>query len=203
VADEVNVKEVVFADDVSTYCQQVLTPVPRVLGPRLGGQVQQVIKAIKAGDWTVADGVVTAGGVRLADGEYELRLVAADVEHSAALPGGEGVVVLNTEVTPELAAEGLARDVIRVVQMARREADLAVTDRISLTVGAPAEVVDAVRAYQEMVATEVLATTIALSVEAEAGAGAGGGAGAGNGDGGFEGEVGDGQLITVRITPAG
>src|SRR5204863_556229 len=60
VADEVNVKEVEFTEELSGYCQQVLTVVPRVLGPRLGGQVQQVIRAVKAGDWTVSDGVVSA-----------------------------------------------------------------------------------------------------------------------------------------------
>ena len=107
-------------------------------GPRVGGQVQQVIKAVKAGDWSLVDGRPVAAGVTLQEGEYELQLVAADAEHSAPLPGGEGVVVLDTEVTPELAAEGLARDVVRVVQQARREAGLDVSDRISLVVEASA-----------------------------------------------------------------
>ena len=115
VADEVNVKEVVLTGEVSAYCQQVLTVVPRALGPRVGKAVQQVIKAVKAGEWELVDGAPVAAGVTLAEGEYELRLVAADAEHSAPLPGAGGVVVLDTEVTPELAAEGLARDVVRVV----------------------------------------------------------------------------------------
>src|SRR6185312_275597 len=121
ITDEVNVKAVEFSAELSEYCQQVLTVVPRALGPRVGKQVQQVIKAVKAGDWELVDGAPVAAGVTLAEGEYELRLVAADAEHSAPLPGGEGVVVLDTEVTPELAAEGLARDVVRVVQQARRD----------------------------------------------------------------------------------
>ena len=132
-ADEVNVKAVVFSDDLAAYCQQVLTVVPRVLGPRVGGSVQQVIKAVKTGDWSLVDGAPVAAGVTLQEGEYELKLVAADVEHSAPLPTGGGVVVLDTEVTPELAAEGLARDVVRVVQQARRDADLDVSDRITLS----------------------------------------------------------------------
>ncbi|MFD0820010.1 isoleucine--tRNA ligase, partial [Micromonospora zhanjiangensis] len=127
VADEVNVKRVEFTDQLADYCQQVLTVVPRALGPRVGKQVQQVIKAVKAGDWELVDGAPVAAGVTLAEGEYELKLVAADAEHSAPLPGGEGVVVLDTTVTPELAAEGLARDVVRVVQQARRAADLDVS----------------------------------------------------------------------------
>src|SRR5690606_32234898 len=142
VADEVNVKEVVFTDDLAGYCEQVLTVVPRVLGPRVGPAVQQVIRAVKAGEWSLVDGRPVAAGVELRDGEYELRMVAVDAEHSAPLR--EGVVVLDTEVTPELEAEGLARDVVRVVQLARREARLAVSDRVDLVVDAPPQVAEAV-----------------------------------------------------------
>src|SRR5262249_48835362 len=72
VADEVNVKAVTFTDDVAGHCSQVLTVVPRALGPRLGGQVQQVIKAVKAGQWRLVDGRPVVLDVTLADGEYEL-----------------------------------------------------------------------------------------------------------------------------------
>jgi isoleucyl-tRNA synthetase len=185
-ADEVNVKDVVFTDDVAAYCQQVLTVVPRALGPRVGKQVQQVIKAVKAGEWELVDGAPVAAGVPLQAGEYELKLVASDVDNSAPLPGGAGVVVLDSRVTPELAAEGLARDVIRVVQQARRDAGLDVSDRISLVLSAPPAVTDAVRAHQEFLAAETLATSVAFGdVE------------------GFTGEVGDGDSVTVGVARAG
>src|SRR4029453_17889560 len=87
-ADEINVKEVAFTGDVASYCEQVLTVVPRALGPRLGKQVQQVIRAVKTGDWQRVDGVPTAAGVALQDGEYELKLVATDADNSAPLAGG-------------------------------------------------------------------------------------------------------------------
>jgi isoleucyl-tRNA synthetase len=183
VADEVNVKSVDLTADLAGHCEQVLTLVPRVLGPRVGKQVQTVIKAVKAGEWQLVDGKPVAAGVTLEDGEYELKLVAADADHSAPLPGGEGVVVLDTAVTPELAAEGLARDVVRVVQMARRDAGLAVSDRITLVVDAPGEVGDAVRAHSAFVAAETLATSV--SVEAV--------------EGGFEGEAGEGTPVRVRV----
>src|SRR6185295_37080 len=122
----------------------------------------QVIKAVKAGEWSLVDGAPVAAGVTLQEGEYELRLVAADAEHSAPLPGGEGVVVLDSSVTPELAAEGLARDVVRVVQQARRAADLSVSDRITVVVQAPAEVVAAVEAHREFVSGEVLADEVSF-----------------------------------------
>jgi isoleucyl-tRNA synthetase len=184
IADEVNVKEVVLTDSVANYCERVLSLVPRALGPRLGGAVQGVIKAVKAGDWAVAGGVVVAGGVELQDGEYELKLVAADPEQSASLPGGEGVVVLDTHVTPELQTEGVARDVVRVVQQARREADLNVADRISLTVDAPGAVAAAIDTFRDFVAGETLATSVEV----------------GPVDDGFAGEVGDGETVRVRVT---
>ncbi|HWS39601.1 MAG TPA: isoleucine--tRNA ligase [Actinoplanes sp.] len=185
--DEVNVKDVVFTDDVAAYCQQVLTVVPRALGPRIGKQVQQVIKAVKSGDWQLVDGAPVAAGVTLAEGEYELKLVAADVENSAPLPAGAGVVVLDTAVTAELATEGLARDVIRVVQQARRDADLDVSDRITLVLSAPATVRAAVEAYRDFVAGETLATTVEF-VDPE------------TGSTGFTGEVGDGEQVTVTVS---
>ncbi len=67
-------------------------------------------------------------------------------------------MVLDTAVTPELAAEGLARDLIRVVQQARRDADLDVSDRIALIVAAAPAVVAAVEAHRDFVAGETLAT---------------------------------------------
>ncbi|BFU46439.1 isoleucine--tRNA ligase [Krasilnikovia sp. MM14-A1004] len=187
-ADEVNVKDVRFSQDMATYCRQVLTVVPRVLGPRVGKQVQQVIKAVKAEEWELVDGAPVAAGITLAEGEYELRLVAADVENSAPLPGGAGVVVLDTTVTPELAAEGLARDVIRVVQQARRDADLDVSDRIALTVAASAEVEAAVDRHRSFVAEETLATSLSFGVL--------------DPSAGFAGEVGDGEQVTVAVLRA-
>jgi isoleucyl-tRNA synthetase len=189
VADEVNVKAVDFTTDVAAHCERVLTLVPRALGPRLGGQVQQVIKAVKAGDWSTSGGEVVAGGVTLLDGEYDLRLVAADAEHSAPLPDGDGVVVLDVAVTPELAAEGLARDLVRVVQMARRDAGLDVSDRITVAVQAPADVVAAAEANRAFVTGETLAETVTFGDDAAVSA-------VGTG---FTGEVGEGVPVRVAV----
>jgi isoleucyl-tRNA synthetase len=185
-ADEVNVKDVRLSADLTAYSQQVLTVVPRALGPRLGKQVQAVIKAVKAGDWELVDGAPVAAGVALQEGEYELKLVAADAENSAPLPAGRGVVLLDTEVTDELAAEGVARDVIRVVQQARRDADLDVSDRIALRIAASPAVAAAVETHRDFVAAETLATSLTLDGAAT----------------GFAGEVGDGETVTVAVTRA-
>jgi isoleucyl-tRNA synthetase len=160
IADEVNVKTVELAGDPASLGRFELAVNPRVLGPRIGGQVQQVIRAVKAGGWAQSGDGIVAAGVRLEPGEYDLKLVAADAGSTSALPGHTGLIALDLAVTPELAAEGTARDVVRVVQQARRDAGLDVSDRIRLTVGADGEVAAAVRAHAGFVTAETLATTL-------------------------------------------
>src|SRR5699024_8665624 len=105
IADEVNVKSVELTDDVDTHGTFELAVNARAAGPRLGKDVQTVIKAVKAGDWSeAADGTITAAGIALVEGEYTARLVAAEPDSTAALPGGAGLVVLGTAVTPALEA---------------------------------------------------------------------------------------------------
>jgi isoleucyl-tRNA synthetase len=146
--DELNVKGVTLVeqqpDSAESYgITSKLTVNARAAGPRLGKQVQQVIKAARSGDWTESDGVVTAGGIELAAGEYELELQAASTAADAesvlntsalALLAGGGFVLLETTTTPELEAEGLARDLIRAVQDTRKSAGFEVSDRIRLDV---------------------------------------------------------------------
>ncbi len=166
-ADEVNVRTVSLVDIESAHEEdfgvtQRLTVNARAAGPRLGRDVQQAIKGSKSGDWSVAaDGTVTAGGLELLEGEYALETVVAHSgdgsRATGMLPGG-GFIVLDTTVTPELAAEGLARDLIRVVQQARRDAGLDVSDRISLTVTGGEEVWQASVTHQQLIMGETLAT---------------------------------------------
>jgi len=182
IADEVNVRSVTLVDihqasEVDFGVSQKLTVNARAAGPRLGKDVQLAIKGSKSGDWSVSeDGAVTAGGLALVEGEYSLETVV-DEANTAVGIGSEGAsagtlvlstrvtgmlphngfVVLDTTVTPELAAEGLARDVIRAVQQARREAGLDISDRISLTVSSDDDVWAATVAHQELIMLETLA----------------------------------------------
>ncbi len=169
IAEEVNVKAVELSCQPASLGRFELAVNPRVLGPRLGGQVQQVIRAVKAGAWTQAGDRVEAAGAVLEPGEYELKLAAADPDSTAALPGHAGLIALDLRVTPELAAEGTARDVVRIVQQARRDAGLAVSDRIRLDVGADGAVADAVRAHAGFVAAETLAVDLAVLPAGEVG----------------------------------
>ncbi len=193
VADEVNVKSVrlLAADspEAAAYgVSQRLTVNARAAGPRLGKDVQTAIRASKSGDWSVADdGTVTAGGLALEDGEFTLETVAGSADDSSAtgmLPG-DGFVVLDTAVTPELASEGLARDLVRAVQQARRDAGLDVSDRIALTIGGSPVVQDAAGAHEALIAAETLATSYAVGEAV-----------------GTEVTVGDGETAVVQVAKA-
>jgi isoleucyl-tRNA synthetase len=168
VADELNLRSVRLLDAANASpeefgIEQKLVVNARAAGPRLGKNVQLAIKGSKSGDWSVDDaGVVTAGGLELEPQEYTLETVVAGSAGGdaakkavAVLPGG-GFVVLNTEVTPELEAEGLARDMVRAIQQARKDAGLNVSDRIRTTVTAPQNVIDALVANGGLVKTETL-----------------------------------------------
>jgi isoleucyl-tRNA synthetase len=163
IADEVNIREVVLSNDLDAHARRELVVTPAVLGPRLGSSTQKVIAAVKSGAWTRdADGNVVAGGITLNEGEYALRLVAtADASSAAAtLADGSGIVVVDITVTPELQREGTARDLIRLVQQARRDAGLHVSDRIIVSIGVPAEVHEVVTEHRAMIAAETLAHDI-------------------------------------------
>jgi isoleucyl-tRNA synthetase len=166
IADELNIKTVRLLDaehpDAASYgVSQRLTVNARAAGPRLGKDVQTAIRAAKAGDWSVSEsGVVTTGGLALEEGEYALETVASGGDDSATglLPGG-GFVVLDTALTPDLEAEGVARDLVRTVQQARRDAGLDVSDRITLTISAKAAAADAARTHAGLIQRETLATS--------------------------------------------
>ena len=160
IRDEVNVRDVVFTADVGSVAQRELQVLPKTLGPRIGAQVQSVIAAVKKGDWTLEGGLPVAGGVALQEGEFTLKLVAAPGSASAALGTASGVVVLDVEVTPELEAEGAARDMIRSLQQTRRALDLNVSDRVVVGIDGPAELLQQLGAHREMIAGEVLATSV-------------------------------------------
>src|SRR4051794_113412 len=168
-ADELNVKEVEFTDDIDTYGRFELTVNARVAGPRLGKDVQAAIKAVKAGDAVVnADGTLSAGPAVLQPEEYSSRLVATEPEYTAALPDGAGLVVLDGTVTPELEAEGWAKDRIRELQELRRTTGLDVSDRISVVMSVPEQRGDWARTHAEMIAREILATTFEFGEPADA-----------------------------------
>jgi isoleucyl-tRNA synthetase len=176
--DELNVKAVELQELRESSLEEFgitrrLSVNARALGPRVGKDVQRIIQAAKAGDWistSSTDGAdtVVVGGTPLEAGEYELELQAADADQAIAfLPGG-GFVVLDSHLTPELEAEGLARDVVRAVQQARKDSGFEISDRITLTISGDAVAIAAVETHRDLIARETLAVALEAR-EAETG----------------------------------
>jgi isoleucyl-tRNA synthetase len=171
IAEELNVKDVELVELAveSTKAfgvEKQLTVNSRALGPRLGKQVQEIIQAAKTGNWEATGDKVSVNGVGLEEGEYEISLVAKDESSEekliGILPGG-GFVILNRIVTPELAAEGLARDVIRAIQQARKDAGFDVSDRIKTELSGDSFVMSAIATHEVLVKSETLTLELYLT----------------------------------------
>jgi isoleucyl-tRNA synthetase len=194
IRDEVNVKSLRLTSSVGDVASQLLTVVFRVAAPRLGPITQQAAAAARSGDWEVlGGGRARVGPAVLEPGEWELRLTPRRADVSRVLPGEDGLVVLDVDLTHDLEAEGHARDVVRLVQMGRRAMGLRVGDRVALSVSAPAEVAAAVRSHQAWMAQQVLAVTIAVAVALPESPPPPAG------DGWQAGALPDGRLVHIRI----
>src|SRR6478736_5771595 len=180
--EELNVKSIdlveLEAETASGYgITHRLSVNARAAGPRLGKRVQQAIQAAKVGEWSEHDGIVAVrtleGELALEPGEYDLVLETTgrpEGEALALLPRG-GFVLLDTTTTPELEAEGLARDLIRAIQDTRKAAGFEVSDRIhlglSFTAAADAAAVSSAFDIAD-IAGATLATEHAISVDGQA-----------------------------------
>ena len=173
ITSEVNVKSVDFLapEESGLTVSTELSLNPRAFDPQIRTLTSQLFTAQKAGKWSVsADGSCTFASVML-DGvpvvltpeQYTVttKVEAAEGQVAEVLASGT-VVVLDTELTPELEAEGYARDVVRAVQDERKNAGLHVADRIALTLTVPAEKLPAVEAHREMIAHETLARALEI-----------------------------------------
>jgi isoleucyl-tRNA synthetase len=169
VADELNVKRVEVVEDAGDRLTYTIRPNLPLLGPRLGGDVGKVRQALAGADprEVVArmrgGQAVTVAGVDLAPAEILVAVEAA--EGWAAAEEGGYAALIDTRVTPELEAEGMARELVRRLQELRRTAGLEVSDRIRVTY-LPADAgADGIREVFARHGDYIAAETLALGIE--------------------------------------
>jgi isoleucyl-tRNA synthetase len=167
VAEELNVHDVRLATSADAFGTWRAKPDFKALGPRLGPQVQAVAAALADDDGTLAEGLAAGRRVTLELDGGSVEIGHDDVVLTRDVLAGWGVasdngvtVALELELTPELRSEGLARELVRVAQDARRAAGLAVQDRIVLHVVAAGELAEARDAHAAFIAGETLATEL-------------------------------------------
>ena len=165
IQSEVNVKRIHLEDSVATWADSRLQVNARVAGPRLGAAVQGVLAAARRGVWRQLEG----GRIRIANcvleaGEYQLRLDPKPGVSGEALASQDAIVVLDLELDEELIDEGIARDLVRGIQQARKEAGLHVADRIRLVLPRlPPSSRKAAERFRSWIAAQTLAASIDLS----------------------------------------
>jgi isoleucyl-tRNA synthetase len=167
VAEELNVKEVVFAESGERFGRWRAKPDFKVLGPRLGPKVKDVASALEDDDGSAAADLASGRSVVVGTPSGDLTIEPDDVDLVQETLEGWGVasdagitVALELELTPELRLEGLARELVRLVQDARKAAGLEVSDRIVLGVVATGAAAGALAAHRAYVGSETLATEL-------------------------------------------
>ncbi len=158
--DELNIKEVRFADSLKGVAEYALAVNFQIAGKRLGAKMKAVGAAAKSGDWKNENGVVIVGGETLLPEEYKLSLKPLITKGAASLSTNDALVVLDLAITPELEAEGLARDLVRMIQQARKDVGLHVSDRIDLTLTIPPSFQSALT-HAEYIKEQTLAVSLA------------------------------------------
>ncbi len=166
--EELNVKQIRWADDRTEYVHHQLHPIFPVLGPRFGKQMPQVKQALATADGDALaeclerDGQITieveGQKVELTGEEVEVRLVE---RQGTATEGDQDLLVaLDTELDEALIAEGWAREVVHRIQTARKRADLDYADRIRVHFATTEDLAAAIREHAEWIESETLATDL-------------------------------------------
>ncbi len=168
VGDELNVKEIVFRDQIDQFVSVVVKPNFKTLGRKYGKGVQDIAKGLSAANGVVLKGELEANGtLRVEFDETTYVLEVDDVEVSsqerndyAVEVDGPRFVALSTSLTPELILEGFARELVNKIQQMRKEADFSVSDRISVSLTSTRTVHEAFNAHRDYITRETLTDAI-------------------------------------------
>lgn len=179
ICDEVNVKDVIIAEskEIEEVATQQLAINSKIVGKRYPAKTKDIIVASKKGEWKILAfddrGVtkVEVAGITLEntwssmedgdpDYEFEVKFIPKNKNTTMPFSRGNAVVVLDLTITPELEAEGRARDLVRMIQQARKDAGFNVGDRITLAVDVPADFKAAIAAHGDYIKEQTLAVSI-------------------------------------------
>ena len=169
IEEELNVKSVSLSNDIDSYASLALNINFPVLGKRLPTKMKQIIASSKKGEWERLDN----GNIKILDEELtgeecQLKLVPKDKNNSAPLGSNDALVILDLNITEDLKYEGIARDLVRIIQQSRREADLHISDHIEIIIDSDnKEIIESVNKFADgndySISQQTLADNISFS----------------------------------------
>ena len=170
IADELNIKEVKFADDVESFISYSFKPQLRTVGPKYGKLLGGIKQALTDIDGTAAMKELRGNGVLKLDingndvelTEEDLLIETAQTEGYVSESDGETSVVLDTNLTPELIEEGFVREIISKIQTMRKEAGFEVMDKIVVYAHGNDKIQEVMKAHEDEIKSEVLADEMVL-----------------------------------------
>lgn len=161
VMDEVNVKEVLIADDVEAYGKYSLKINFKEVGKRLAHRMKDIISEAKQESWQLVGGKIKIADEILERSEFDLTLISAEDKPGLALESGSALVILDAHITGHLELEGIARDFIRIVQQMRKTADLHVSDHVNIALLSDSEKITlAIREFSSYICEQTLADAV-------------------------------------------
>lgn len=154
IKDEVNVKSILWKKNVEDFSTPKLTINLHLLGKRIPNKVKDVIAASKVGSWILLkNNKLFIAEELLNEEEFSLILIPKDNKNSASFLNNKGIIILDLEITEELYHEGIARDLIRLIQEARKTANFCITDRILIEIDIPVSIKEN---YQPLIEEQTL-----------------------------------------------
>ncbi|CAQ54735.1 isoleucyl-tRNA synthetase [Wolbachia endosymbiont wPip_Mol of Culex molestus] len=173
IRDEVNVKELEIVSELKEVASLELKLNFPLLGKKVADKIKKLVQYVKEEKWKQIENEQIFLGdetenYTIEKGEYEL-LLKANSEYSSVFDNNKGVVILSTELDDELILEGLARDVVRLIQETRKQADFHISDRIRVIIKAEDEKIkEAINTWVEYIKDQTLALSLDTNKEIEA-----------------------------------
>ncbi|MCP5369961.1 MAG: isoleucine--tRNA ligase [Rickettsiaceae bacterium] len=136
IQEEINVKEISYSEDIGSFAEKKLSINFSILGKRLPHKMKDIIAASRKNEWKCENNILYIAGEILHEEEYSI-ILDTKLKGVKALSSNRAMIVLDLEISTQLKLEGNARDIIRLVQQARKDAGLEVSDRIALEILTP------------------------------------------------------------------
>ncbi|MCK5772926.1 MAG: isoleucine--tRNA ligase [Thermoplasmata archaeon] len=174
IRSELNVKEVVFEDDLSVYFDMTAEPDPKKLGPKMKAHSSKARDILLKDDPKELARRAKAGGVNIEIEGTKYHLSEDDFrfheilgENFAIGTEGDIEVILDLELTDDLIREGVAREVVRRIQTMRKDMDLPYDARISLSMSGDGPVLDGIEVFRDYIVGETLADSLTIEESTE------------------------------------